>query len=103
MDLMVALGTGLSSIFMNTMPSARKSSAYFALPVTLARTSCGMKSLPIRLYAMSAYLRLRRAHDGVDVVVVSTAAAEIARHAAARLLSRGMRIGFQQPDCGHDL
>ena len=32
-----ACGSGLSSSLQNSMPSARKSSAYFALPVTFAR------------------------------------------------------------------
>jgi CO/xanthine dehydrogenase Mo-binding subunit len=34
-----ACGIGLNSNFRNTMPSARKSSAYFARPVTFARRS----------------------------------------------------------------
>ena len=42
-------GIGLVSSRANTMPSARMSSAYLALPVTFARTSGGVKSLPIRL------------------------------------------------------
>jgi hypothetical protein len=36
MRLTRACGIGLSSSLQNNMPSARKSSAYFALPVTLA-------------------------------------------------------------------
>ena len=43
-----ACGIGLSSSLQKAMPSARKSSAYLALPVTLARTSGGVKFLPIR-------------------------------------------------------
>ena len=44
-----ACGIGLVSSLQNSMPSARKSSAYLARPVTLATTSGGTKSLPIRL------------------------------------------------------
>src|SRR5690606_35919312 len=42
-----ACGIGLVSSLQNTMPSARKSSAYFARPVTFASRSGGTKSLPI--------------------------------------------------------
>ncbi len=42
-----AWGMGLVHSRQKSMPSARKSSAYFAWPVTLARTSGGVKSLPI--------------------------------------------------------
>ena len=45
-------GMGLVSSRAKTMPSARTSSAYFALPVTFARTSGGVKSFPMRLYAI---------------------------------------------------
>ena len=48
MPLILAWGMGLVSSFAKIMPSARKSSAYLALPVTLARTSGGTKSLPIK-------------------------------------------------------
>ena len=41
-----ACGIGLSMSFTNTMPSARKSSAYLALPVTLPCTSGGTKFFP---------------------------------------------------------
>src|SRR5262249_38716960 len=55
------------------MPSARKSSAYFALPGTLATTSGGMKFLPTSLYATSTLPR--RAHDASEIMIVGTAAA----------------------------
>ena len=38
-----ACGIGLVSSLQKTIPSARKSSAYFARPVTFATTSCGTK------------------------------------------------------------
>jgi hypothetical protein len=41
-----ACGIGLVSSLQNTMPSTRKSSAYLALPVTLAWMSGGVKFLP---------------------------------------------------------
>jgi hypothetical protein len=44
-----ACGMGLVSSRQNTMPSARKSSEYFASPVTFASTSCGVKFLPMSL------------------------------------------------------
>src|SRR5690606_4162259 len=42
-----ACGIGLVSSLQKAMPSARKSSAYFARPVTFASRSGGTKSLPI--------------------------------------------------------
>src|SRR5690606_22183922 len=42
-----AWGIGLVNSLQKTMPSARKSSAYFARPVTFANRSGGTKSLPI--------------------------------------------------------
>src|SRR5580658_9514439 len=83
------------------MPSARKSSAYFARPVTFATTSWGSKFWPISLYAMS---RLPgRTHDASQVVVVGAAPAEIAGHREARLFHRRVRIVVQQRDSGHHL
>ena len=43
-----AWGIGLLRSRQKSIPSARKSSAYLALPVTFARMSGGVKSLPIR-------------------------------------------------------
>ena len=40
--LTLACGIGLSSNLQKSIPSARKSSAYFALPVTLATRSGGV-------------------------------------------------------------
>src|SRR5215470_7024223 len=96
-----ACGIGLLNNLQNTIPSARKSSAYLALPVTFATTSYGVKSLPISLYAISSLLR--RAHDAPEVMVVSTAAAEIARHRQPRLLDRRLRVCLQQGDRRHHL
>ena len=42
-------GMGLGSSFANSIPSARKSSAYFARPVTLATRSAVEYFLPISL------------------------------------------------------
>jgi hypothetical protein len=72
----LACGMGLKSNLQNTMPSTRKSSAYFALPVTLPRRSGGVKSFPSNLYAMSR--SLCRTHYRVQVVVIGAATAEIA-------------------------
>ena len=44
-----ACGIGLVRVLQNAMRSARKSSAYFARPVTFARTSTGVKSFPMSL------------------------------------------------------
>src|ERR1700712_1827447 len=81
----------------NTMPSARKSSAYFASPVTFATTSCGVKSTPRCLYAM---VDLRGvacgAHDGIQIIVVSRAPAQVAGHRMARFFARGIRVALQQ-------
>src|SRR4051794_31064594 len=96
-----ACGIGLVSSLQNTIPSARKSSAYFARPVTFATTSCGSKFWPISLYAMS---RLpRRPHDAFEIMVVGAAPAEIAGHREARLFHRRVRIVLQQSDRGHHL
>ena len=43
----LACGSGLVSRRQKTMPSARKSSANFAWPVTFATTSCGVKFFPM--------------------------------------------------------
>src|SRR5688500_15647478 len=84
------------------MPSTRKSSAYFASPVTLAMTSCGMKSRP---RCLRATMDLRgvagRKHDGAQVVVIGTAAAQVARHGMPGLLARGAGI-LLQPGHGGD-
>src|SRR5215212_9709087 len=86
------------------MPSTRKSSAYFASPVTLATTSCGMKSWPSSLCAMVDLLEIAgRAHDGVQVVVVGAATAEVAGHRMARFLAAGLRVLLQQRYSGHYL
>src|SRR5690349_9362872 len=86
------------------MPSARKSSAYLASPVTLATTSCGVKSWPSSLCAMVDLLRVARgAHDGVQVIVVGTAATQIAGHRMPRLLACGLRILLQQRHRRHHL
>src|SRR4051794_1519831 len=96
-----ACGIGLVSSLAKTMPSARKSSAYFARPVTLATTSCGSKFWPISLYAMS---RLpSRPHHTPQVVVVSATSAEIAGHREARLFHCRMRVVVEQRDRGHHL
>src|SRR5690606_20070258 len=99
-----ACGWVLDSSRANTMPSTRKSSAYFASPVTLATTSCGMKSRPRCLCAMVDLLQAAgRAHHGIEVVVVGAAAAQVAGHGLARLLARGRGIPLQQRHRGHDL
>src|ERR1700733_1972726 len=96
-----ACGIGLVSSLQKTMPSARKSSAYFARPVTFATTSCGTKFWPISLYAILRFPR--RPHDTFQVMVISAAPAEIAGHRDTRLLHGRMRVVFQECDSGHDL
>src|ERR1700681_4019312 len=96
-----ACGIGLVSVLANTMPSARKSSAYFARPVTLAVTSLGTKFLPMRLYAISSLPRC--AHDGLQVMIIGAAPAQIAGHCEPRLVNRGLRVVLQQGDGGHHL
>src|SRR4029078_3469611 len=96
-----ACGIGLTRILQNTMPSARKSSAYFAAPVTLASRSGGVKFFPTSLYAMS---RLPGGmHHRLQIMVIGAAAAQVAGHRVARLLDRGFRIGMQQSARRHDL
>src|SRR5262249_57941679 len=97
----LACGIGLVSVLQNTMPSARKSSAYLARPVTLAVTSTGTKSLPTRLYAISSLPGC--AHDGSEIVVVGSAPADVAGHGAPRLLDRRFGVGLQQGNGRHDL
>src|SRR5688572_7164988 len=80
-----ACGIGLVQSRQKSIPSARKSSAYLAWPVTLATMSGGVKSLPISVYvsccAMSGLpCELGGTHDAAQVVVVGSAAAEIAGH-----------------------
>src|SRR3954469_1403057 len=96
-----ACGIGLVSSLQNTMPSARKSSAYFARPVTFATTSCGTKFWPTSLFAMSRLLS--SAHDAAQVVIIGAAPTEIPGHREARLFYCWMRILTQQCDGGHDL
>src|SRR6185369_1469821 len=99
-----ACGYGLESRRANTMPSARKSSAYLASPVTFATTSCGVKSWPSSLCAMVDLRGVAgRAHYGVQVVVVSTTAEQVARHGMPGLLARGLRVLLQQGHGCHDL
>ena len=99
-----ACGMGLVSSLQNTMPSARKSSAYLAAPVTLATTSCGMKSLPMCLKLLTRHPRFSGGtHDAVEIVVVGAAATQIARHRQARLVTRGLGIVFEQRDRRHHL
>src|SRR5882762_3406483 len=97
----LACGIGLVSVLQNTMPSARKSSAYFARPVTLAVTSTGTKFLPMRLYAISSLPGC--AHDGFEIVIVGTAPAEIAGHREPCLVNRRLRVVLQECDGGYDL
>src|SRR5450432_3962531 len=85
-----ARGIGLVSVLQNTMPSALKSSAYLARPVTLAVTSTGTKFLPTRLYAISSLLCC--AHDGLEIMIVGTAPTEIAGHCEPRLVNRRFGI-----------
>src|SRR5215471_16521845 len=101
MRRILACGIGLVRDLQNTMPSARKSSAYLARPVTLAVTSTGTKSLPMRLYAMSSLPGC--AHDGSQVVVVGSAPADVAGHGAPRLLDRRFGVGLQQGHGRDDL
>src|SRR6516164_1490814 len=101
MRRILAWGIGLVRDLQNTMPSARKSSAYLARPVTLAWTSTGTKFLPMRLYAISSLPGC--AHDGFEVVVVGAAPADVAGHGAPRLVNRGLGVVFQQSDGGDDL
>src|SRR5690606_10880963 len=92
-----ACGWGEDSSRANTMPSTRKSSVNFASPVTLAITSCGMKSCPRCLSAMVDLLQVAgRAHHRVQVIVVRAAAAEVAGHGLARLFPRRRGIFLQQ-------
>ena len=83
------------------MPSTEKSSEYFALPVTLAWTSGGVKFLPIN-FAILRHLP-GRTHDRIQVIIVSATTAEIATHRFARLLTGWVRIGFEQSDGRHHL
>src|SRR4051794_39444325 len=96
-----ACGIGLVSVLQNAMRSARKSSAYFARPVTFATTSTGVKSLPTSFSAISGLPRC--AHDRLEVVIVGAAPAEIAGHRHACFLDRRFGIVFEQRNCGHDL
>src|SRR5262249_4931797 len=88
-----ACGMGLVSVLQNAMRSARKSSAYFARPVTLATTSTGVKSLPMSFSAISRLPCC--AHDGLEIVIVRSAPAEIAGHRDARFFDRRFGILFQ--------
>src|SRR5262249_30823478 len=101
MRRILACGIGLVSVLENTMPSARKSSAYLARPVTLAWTSTGTKFLPMRLYAISSLPGC--AHDGFEVVVVGAAPADVAGHGASRLVNRGLGVVLQERDGGDHL
>src|SRR5258706_1468588 len=101
MRRILACGIGLVRDLQNTMPSARKSSAYLARPVTLAVTSTGTKSLPMRLYAMSSLPGC--AHDGSQVMVVGSAPADVAGHGAPRLLDRRFGVLLQQGNSRDDL
>src|SRR6266849_11133020 len=97
----LACGIGLARVLQKTMPSARKSSAYFARPVTLATTSTGTKFLPMRLYAISSLPGC--AHDGFEIVIVGTAPAQIAGHREPCLIDRRFRVVLQQCDRRYDL
>src|ERR1700732_2863275 len=101
MRLILACGIGLVSVLQNTMPSARKSSAYLARPVTLAATSTGTKSLPMSLYAISSLPGC--AHDGFEIMVVGPASAEIAGQGEPRLINRRLRVLLQECDGRYDL
>src|SRR6516164_3561938 len=101
MRRMRACGIGLVSVLQNTMPSARKSSAYFARPVTLATMSAGVKFLPMSLYAISGLPG--RAHDGFQVMVVGPATAEVAGHGEARFIHGRLGVVLQQRNRRHDL
>src|SRR6516165_7167693 len=101
MRRILAWGIGLVRVLQNTMPSARKSSAYLARPVTLAVTSTGTKSLPMRLYAISSLPGC--AHDGSEIVVVGTASAEIAGHGEPRLVDRRLGVELQKGHGRDDL
>src|SRR5271154_11109 len=101
MRRMRACGIGLVSVLQNTMPSARKSSAYLARPVTLATTSTGVKFLPMRLYAISSLPGC--AHDGFEVMVVGPASTEIAGHGEARFVDGRLGFVLQQRTRRHDL
>src|SRR5712691_7779340 len=101
MRRMRACGIGLVSVLQNTMPSARKSSAYFARPVTLATISAGVKFLPMRLYAISSLPGC--AHDGFEVMVVGPAPAEIAGHREARFVHGRLGVVLQQRNRRYDL
>src|SRR5215468_3793172 len=90
MRRILACGIVLVRDLQNTMPSARKSSAYLARPVTLAVTSTGTKSLPTRLYAISSLPGC--AHDGSEIVVVGSAPADVAGHREPRLVYRRLRV-----------
>src|SRR5215472_13387748 len=95
MRRILACGIGLVSDLQNTMPSARKSSAYLARPVTLAWTSTGTKFLPMRLYAISSLPGC--AHDGFEVVVVGTAPADVAGRGAARHVRQHLPVRCLRP------
>src|SRR5215831_13437208 len=97
----LACGIGLVSDLQNTMPSARKSSAYLARPVTLAVTSTGTKSLPMRLYAISSLPGC--AHDGSEIVIVGPASADVAGHGEPRLVDRRFGVVLQQGHGRDDL
>src|SRR5262249_25959469 len=94
-------GIGLGRDLPTSMPSGRESWAYLARPVTLAVTSTGTKSLPMRLYAMSSLPGC--AHDGSQVVVVGSAPADVAGHRSPRLLDRRFGVLLQQGNRGDDL
>src|SRR5437879_268526 len=63
--------------------------------------SGGVKFFPIRSYAMS---RLpRRAHYGIEIVVIGTAAAEIAGQRMTGFVPRRLRIDLEQGYGRHNL
>src|SRR5439155_27231850 len=96
-----ACGYGLSSSFANSMPSARKSSAYLDCPVTFATRSGVTYFWPMSLLAISRIPHVLGAfHQRRENLVVVLAPAQIARDAVRQLLARRIRIRFQVPRRG---
>ena len=60
-----------------------------------------MKFLPMRLQAILRVLR--GPHDGIQIVIVGTAAAQVAGHRETRFVSGRVRVCLQQRHRRHDL
>src|SRR5579872_1210874 len=122
-----ACGYGLSSSFAKIMPSTRKSSAYFAFPVTLAIMSGVVKFSPTSFALLEGVLavtsgryvvlalesireldmfhsprKFSASHQRIQNLVVILASAQITRHSARKFSTSRIRIGLEESNSGHD-